>query len=201
MSDYSIVPNAALTATADAIRTKSGSQATIEFDHNTGFKDAVDAIPSGGGGPDLSNDTVTAETLLVGETAHDSSGTAITGTLTGLDLLQSTLEITAVNPTKAILVSRGLIGWNTNTNRLTDSAKTLPVGGSVSTYKIPMGYNLIAFTYKSTNPLTFSNLSSGVTILNNGDPIPISSSVSVYIVDVVGSSSSTPTRSFTVTGA
>ena len=49
MSDYSIVPNAALTATADAIRTKSGSQATIEFDHNTGFKDAVDAIPSGGG--------------------------------------------------------------------------------------------------------------------------------------------------------
>ena len=49
MSDYSIVPNAALTATADAIRTKSGSQATIEFDHNTGFKDAVDAIPGGGG--------------------------------------------------------------------------------------------------------------------------------------------------------
>lgn len=48
MSDYSIVPNAALTATADAIRTKSGSQATIEFDHNTGFKDAVDALPSGG---------------------------------------------------------------------------------------------------------------------------------------------------------
>lgn len=48
MSGYSIVPNAALTATADAIRTKSGSQDTIEFDHNTGFKDAVDAIPSGG---------------------------------------------------------------------------------------------------------------------------------------------------------
>ena len=46
MSDYSIVPNAALTATADAIRTKSGSQATIEFDHDTGFKDAVDAIPT-----------------------------------------------------------------------------------------------------------------------------------------------------------
>ena len=44
MSNYSIVPNAALTATADAIRTKSGSQATIEFDHDTGFADAVDAI-------------------------------------------------------------------------------------------------------------------------------------------------------------
>lgn len=49
MSNYSIVPNAALTATADAIRTKSGSQATIEFDHNTGFADAVNAIPSGSG--------------------------------------------------------------------------------------------------------------------------------------------------------
>ena len=47
MSNYSIVPNAALTATADAIRTKSGSQTMIEFDHNTGFKDAVDAISSG----------------------------------------------------------------------------------------------------------------------------------------------------------
>ena len=50
MSNYSIVPNAALTATANAIRTKSGSQASISFDHNTGFKDAVDAIPSGGSG-------------------------------------------------------------------------------------------------------------------------------------------------------
>lgn len=48
MSDYSIVPNAALTATADAIRTKSGSQATIEFDHNTGFASAVNDIPTGG---------------------------------------------------------------------------------------------------------------------------------------------------------
>lgn len=161
----------------------------------------VDVNVSGGGGPDLSNDTVTAATLLVGETAHDSSGTAITGTLTGLDLLQGTLEITAVNPTKTILVGRGLIGWNTNTNRLTASAKILPVGGSVSTYKIPMGYNLIAFTCTSTNPLTFSNLSSGVTVLNNGDPIPITETASVYIVSVVGSSSSTSTRSFTVTGA
>lgn len=159
----------------------------------------LDSQGGGGSGPDLSNDTVTAATLLVGETAHDSSGTAITGTLTGLDLLQCTLEITAVNPTKTILVGRGLIGWNTNTNKLTASAKTLPVGGSVSTYKIPMGYTLIAFTYKESNPLTFSDLSSGVSVFNNGDPIPLTATVSVYIVNISGSSTST--RSFTVTGA
>lgn len=159
----------------------------------------LDSQGCGGSGPDLSNDTVTAATLLVGETAHDSSGTAITGTLTGLDLLHGTLEITAVNPTKTIIVGRGLIGWNTNANKLTDSAKTLPVGGSVSTYKIPTNNNLIAFTYQSTNPLTFSNLSTGVTVLNNGDPIPITATASAYIVNVNGSSSST--RSFTVTGA
>ena len=68
----------------------------------------IDVNVSGGGGsgPDLSSDTVTAAALLVGETAHDSSGTAITGTLTGLDLLQGTLEITAVNPTKTIIMGR-----------------------------------------------------------------------------------------------
>lgn len=60
MSDYSIVPNAALTATANAIRTKSGSQATIEFDHNTGFADAVDAIPTGSGGLSVATFTATA---------------------------------------------------------------------------------------------------------------------------------------------
>lgn len=47
MSDYSIVSNTALAATASAIYTKSGSQAMIEFDHNTGFADAIEDIPTG----------------------------------------------------------------------------------------------------------------------------------------------------------
>lgn len=42
--------DAALTATADAIRTKGGTSAQIAFDAATGFKNAVDALPSGGGG-------------------------------------------------------------------------------------------------------------------------------------------------------
>lgn len=53
MSDYSIVPNAALAATASAIYTKSGSQAMIEFDHNTGFASAVSNIPNGDDRKDL----------------------------------------------------------------------------------------------------------------------------------------------------
>lgn len=55
MSDYSIVPNAALTATADAIRAKTGSQASIEFDNSTGFADAIDDIPTGGGDDGIPN--------------------------------------------------------------------------------------------------------------------------------------------------
>ena len=161
----------------------------------------IDVNVSGGGGsgPDLSNDTVTAATLLVGETAHDSSGTAITGTLTGLDLMPGTLVITAVNPTAAISISRGLPGWNSTGKYLINSTRILPVGGSVITYKIPSSNTLIAFVYKASNPLTFSDLSSGVSVFNNGDPIPISSTASVYIVNINGNSSST--RSFTVTGA
>lgn len=46
--------NAAMTATADAIREKLGSEEQIPFDYNggTGFADAVEAIPQGGGGID-----------------------------------------------------------------------------------------------------------------------------------------------------
>ena len=159
----------------------------------------LDSQGGGGSGPDLSNDTVTAATLLVGETAHDSSGTAITGTLTGLDLMPGTLVITAVNPTTAISIPRGVLGWNSTGKYLINSSKILPVGGSVNTYKIPIQHTLIAFAYKASNPLTFSDLSSGVSVFNNGDPIPISSTASVYIVNISGSSSLT--RSFTVTGA
>ena len=198
MSDYSIVPNAALTATADAIRTKSGSQVTIEFDHNMGFASAVNDIPSGSG-PDLSNDTVTAATLLVGETAHDASGTAITGTLTGEDFCAGSLQITTVNPTTSIMVSRGLLEWKESTKKLTYPLKIFSAGGGVYTCMAPTGQNLIAFSYSSTNPLTFSDLSSGVYVLNNGDPIEINSSNMAYIVMVNVSASSI--RSFTVTGA
>lgn len=47
MAEYYIAPKSSFDATADAIREKTGSQATIEWTED-GFADAVDAIPSGG---------------------------------------------------------------------------------------------------------------------------------------------------------
>ena len=202
MSDYSIVPNAALTATADAIRTKTGSQATIEFDHNTGFKDAVDAIPSGGGGPDLSNDTVTAETLLYGETAHNASGQAITGTLEGNDFLKATLQITmAADSDTTVVMAYGIITQGSTSKTISGTGRTLSFDSETDTvysYNIPSGsYTYISFGYSSSKPpLAFSNLSSGVTVMNGGEPVTASGTTKVYMVRINGSTSAT--RSFTV---
>lgn len=52
MAEYYIAPKSSFDATADAIREKTGSQATIEWTED-GFADAVDAIPTGGGGTDF----------------------------------------------------------------------------------------------------------------------------------------------------
>lgn len=41
---------------------------------------AAKAMKNGGSGVDLSADTVTADALVLGVTAHDASGRAITGT-------------------------------------------------------------------------------------------------------------------------
>ncbi len=47
MAEYYIAPKSSFDATADAIREKTGSQATIEWTED-GFADAIAAIPSGG---------------------------------------------------------------------------------------------------------------------------------------------------------
>lgn len=52
MAEYYIAPKSSFDATADAIREKTGSQATIEWTED-GFADAIEEIPSGGGGGDL----------------------------------------------------------------------------------------------------------------------------------------------------
>lgn len=49
MAEYYIASKSSFDATADAIREKTGSQATIEWTQD-GFADAIAAIPSGGGG-------------------------------------------------------------------------------------------------------------------------------------------------------
>lgn len=65
-NEFYIVPEAALDATADAIREKTGSQASIEFTQD-GFADAIEDIPSestdplwGNGTYEYKNDNITA---------------------------------------------------------------------------------------------------------------------------------------------
>lgn len=100
MSNYSIVPDAALTATADAIRTKSGSQSPIEFDHNTGFKSAVDAIPSASMGG-LANmvDVNSSENLFGYMISAMKNGQTVGGTIT---------VTTAFPNTESLFLSTGL---------------------------------------------------------------------------------------------
>lgn len=60
MADYYVVPKSALDATADAIKSKTGSSEEIEFTGD-GFKDAVDAIPTGGGTIVIASGTITGD--------------------------------------------------------------------------------------------------------------------------------------------
>lgn len=89
------VKSEALTQSAESIRSKSGSSASIPWDNLTGFKDAIDAIPTGGGS------TLITKTITVNGTysAQDddadgyssvtvnvpstSGGSVVTGTFTG----------------------------------------------------------------------------------------------------------------------
>ena len=68
MAEYYIAPKSSFDATADAIREKTGNQATIEWTEN-GFADAVSDIPSGysmddiSTGQFLSNVVITSNTI------------------------------------------------------------------------------------------------------------------------------------------
>lgn len=76
MSNY-LVTDTELTQTAAALRTKGGTSEQIEWGSGTGFKSAIEALPSGGGGislsavldvPDLSGKKVNFEEQISGYT-------------------------------------------------------------------------------------------------------------------------------------
>lgn len=72
--------DAGMTATANAIRAKSGGSASIAWDAAKGFADAVAVIPTGGGGGvTLSPSALYAEIV--------SSGTQVQNLDTGLDVV------------------------------------------------------------------------------------------------------------------
>lgn len=64
----------AITATANAIRAKTGSTEKIPWDADTGMKAAVEGIPEGGGGTDVSGVTATEADVLEGAVFVDSNG-------------------------------------------------------------------------------------------------------------------------------
>lgn len=80
MTNYKVVDadtlDADIKAVADAIRAKGETTDSLAWPD--GFKTAVGEISTG---VDTSADTVAADKMLEGVTAHDASGTAITGTI------------------------------------------------------------------------------------------------------------------------
>ena len=79
MAEYYIAPKSSFDATADAIREKTGSQATIEWTED-GFADAVAAIPSGGS----SNWTLLGTQEYTVNTTSTGSTTVGTFTVSGI---------------------------------------------------------------------------------------------------------------------
>lgn len=81
MAEY-YTTDAELTATADAIRAKSGDSSSIEWESGTGFADAIAAIPSGGGGGSVYVVGSTIQNMTI-TPVRATSGTTITVKYTG----------------------------------------------------------------------------------------------------------------------
>ena len=129
----------------------------------------VEVNVSGGGGdcPDLSEDTVTPEKLLSGYTAHDAEGDEIVGTLTGDDFITASLSITNDFPSNGFQLY-SVPSWNASTQILEGKNVNLPPQ-TTTTVSILRGMNVMYFS--SSVSVEFSNMSSGVTLVNNGDPV------------------------------
>jgi len=78
MADY-LTTDTELTSVANAIRTKGGTSSSLVYP--TGFVSAINAIPTGGGGTDVSDTTAVAGDVLSGKYFHIADGTKVQGTI------------------------------------------------------------------------------------------------------------------------
>lgn len=89
-----LYPEQSVQAIAAAIRAKDGISTLMKI---ADMPDRISAIETGSGGPDLSSDTVTADTMLNGVTAHNKNGLPITGNIpnkSSSDLISSGATVT-----------------------------------------------------------------------------------------------------------
>lgn len=105
MPNYKVVDagrlDAAMTATADSIRAKTGGTSTIPWDSATGFKSAVEEIRTDGGTEDLSAE-LEAQDELISALEEAVAGKAAGGGT--IELCKVTVEHNVVNGVSALWV-------------------------------------------------------------------------------------------------
>lgn len=151
------------------------------------YTDVVEILPNGGEHHiittdiSLANDTVTANTLLEGTTAHDASGNAITGTFSGNDFLKCSLRVTNNFSDKGFTITA--LRWNNN--RFTNAGYLVNSNSASGDTIIPilLGYNLMYIG--GDTEIDFTNLNY-VDVANNGERVPFTSTQSYYVLRVRG---------------
>lgn len=115
---------------------------------------------------DLTSDTVTAADLAYGITAHDKSGTQITGSSTkDSDTTDATATQYEILATKTAYVNKAKItGQMVNNGAVTGTIST-----KAGEYTIPVGYHdgsgKVSISSTEQNKIIAGNIKSGVTIL------------------------------------